>query len=205
LFKFFRKNREERKRAQGGFEYIVAGLGNPGRRFERTRHNAGFMTLDCLAQKLGAKLDWIRFKSYSGSAFIAGKKVLLLKPQTFMNLSGNAVREAAEFYKIPMERVIVVFDDISLPLGKIRVRPKGSDGGHNGVKNIIYLTGTDVFPRVKIGVGLKPFPEYDAVSWVTEPIPPEDFKVFAQSVERACEAVGKIISEGVEKAMSDYN
>ncbi|HEX3026191.1 MAG TPA: aminoacyl-tRNA hydrolase, partial [Clostridia bacterium] len=174
---------------------MVAGLGNPGKEYEGTRHNAGFIALDSISQSLNVRLDRARFKSCCGIASVGGKKALLMKPQTFMNLSGEAVAEASSFYKIPMEKVIVIYDDISLPVGKIRIRPKGSAGGHNGIKNIISLTGTDVFPRIKIGVGQKPRPDYDLVDWVLGRIPQTEKEQFAQAVESTARAAEMIIQE----------
>lgn len=186
-------------------EYIIAGLGNPGRDYEGTRHNVGFMALDALAQSLGAPVTKAKFKALCGDAAIAGHRVLLLKPQTFMNLSGEAIRDAAEFYKLPMTRVIVIYDDISLPVGKLRVRPKGSDGGHNGIKNIIYLTGTDVFPRVKIGVGQKPRPDYDLVKWVLGRFSSDDRQLIDEAAADTQEAVEEIIRNGTPSAMDKFN
>ena len=191
--------------AGGPPEYIVAGLGNTGREYEGTRHNAGFMALDGLAESLGAKITRIRFKSLCGDAEIEGKRVLLLKPQTYMNLSGEAVRDAAAFYKLPMSRVIVLYDDVSLPVGRLRVRPKGSDGGHNGIKNIIYLTGTDVFPRVKIGVGQKPRPDYDLAKWVLGTFPADQTETMRETLKRAAGAVEEIIRSGTASAMDKFN
>jgi PTH1 family peptidyl-tRNA hydrolase len=186
-------------------EYIVAGLGNPGAEYEGTRHNAGFMALDALAAQLGARVTRIRFKSLCGDAEIAGHRVLLLKPQTYMNLSGESLRDACAYYKIPMEKAVVIYDDVSLPVGKIRVRPKGSDGGHNGIKNIICLSGTDVFPRVKVGVGHKPRPDYDLAAWVLGKIPPADEPAFREAVGRAAQAVGVIIGQNTNEAMNRFN
>jgi PTH1 family peptidyl-tRNA hydrolase len=186
-------------------EYIIAGLGNPGKDYEGTRHNAGFMALDQLAARLATPVIRMKFKSLCGDAVIAGKRVLLLKPQTFMNLSGEAVRAAAEFYKIPLARVIVLYDDISLPAGKLRVRQKGSDGGHNGIKNIIYLTGTDVFPRVKIGVGQKPRPDYDLVKWVLGRFPANEQPLLDEALQNAALAVEEIIQNGTASAMNRFN
>lgn len=191
--------------AGGPPEYIVAGLGNPGGEYDGTRHNAGFMALDRLAQGLNARITRIKFKSLCGDATIAGRRVLLLKPQTFMNLSGEAVRDAAAFYKVPMERVIVLYDDISLEPGRLRVRRKGSDGGHNGIKNIIYLTGTDVFPRVKIGVGKKPHPDYDLAAWVLSRFSADVKPAFDEALDNAGKAVEAIIQNGVDAAMNDFN
>lgn len=201
----FSKKTAGKEASHGGFDYIVAGLGNPGAEYLRSRHNTGFMALDYIAEQCGADVKRIKFKSLCGEAEISGKRVLLLKPQTFMNLSGEAVVEAASFYKLPMERVIVLYDDISLPPGKLRVRPKGSDGGHNGVKNIIYLSGTDVFPRVKLGVGAKPRPDYDLAAWVIGKFPAGDLKAVSQAVEHAWGAVKLIVAGETAKAMNDYN
>ena len=147
-------------------EFIIVGLGNPGKQYELTRHNAGFLFADLLADKNGVKINKIQFKAVTASLTLGGVKCLLMKPQTFMNNSGEAVRQAASFYKIPPERILVVFDDISLPCGRLRIRRKGSDGGHNGIKSIIYHLNSDAFPRVKLGVGEKPHPDYDLADWV---------------------------------------
>jgi peptidyl-tRNA hydrolase, PTH1 family len=189
----------------GTVEYIIAGLGNPGREYEATRHNCGFMAVDALAEKCGTKIDRIKFKALCGDAKLGSSRVLLLKPQTFMNSSGEAVRDAAAFYKIPMDHVIILYDDISLDPGKLRVRPKGTDGGHNGIKSIIYLTGTDVFPRVKIGVGAKPRPDYDLAAWVLGHPSKEDAALITDALPRACLAAEAIITQGMAKAMNDFN
>lgn len=186
-------------------EYIVAGLGNPGREYEGTRHNAGFMAIDALAAAHGASIGRIRFKALCGDTVVAGRRVLLLKPQNYMNLSGESVRDAAEYYRIPMSRVIVLVDDIDLPVGRLRVRAKGSAGGHNGLKNIIYLTGTDEFPRVRIGVDPKPRPDYDLADWVLGKVPKEKQDVFRQAVQSAGMAVEEIIRGGVAGAANLYN
>lgn len=191
--------------AGGPPEYMVVGLGNPGEQYAGTRHNAGFMAIDTLAAGLGAAIGRIGFKALYGMTEIAGRRVLLLKPQTFMNLSGESVRDAAEFYKIPMARVIVLVDDIDLPVGRLRVRAKGSAGGHNGLKNIIYLTGTDVFPRVRIGVDPKPRRDYDLADWVLGRIPKEKRELFADALGRAAQAASDIIENGTADAMNRYN
>lgn len=152
LFTLFKQIAQDRAPAPAGpVEWIVAGLGNPGAKYENTRHNVGFLSLDRMAEKLGFRIDRLRFQSLTGEAMIEGRRVLFLKPATFMNLSGQAVVEAMNFYKVPVERVIVIHDDVSLSPGRLRIRQKGSDGGHNGLKNIIYLTGKNTFPRIKIG------------------------------------------------------
>jgi len=189
----------------GPVEYIIVGLGNPGKKYDGTRHNTGFMALDALAQALGARVETLRFKSLCGDAVIGGKRVLLLKPGTFMNLSGQAVQEAAAYHKVPMDRVLVLTDDVNLPVGALRIRGKGSDGGHNGLKNIIYLTGRDDFPRVRIGVGAKPHPDYDLANWVLGKFSPEDretLKELFRDIPAICElfAAGKL-----DEAMGKYN
>ena len=154
------------KNVIGPPEFVIVGLGNPGAKYETTRHNTGFMFMDVLADKYDVKLKKIQFKAVTGQTEINGHKCLLVKPQTFMNNSGESVREIVSFYKIPPEKIIVVFDDISLPCGKLRIRRKGSDGGHNGIKSIIYQINSDAFPRIKLGVGEKPHPDYDLADWV---------------------------------------
>lgn len=196
---FFRK-----KENLSGVEYIVVGLGNPDRKYENTRHNAGFITVDMLAEKIGIRLDRIKYKSLCNTGVISDKKVLLMKPSTYMNLSGQAVVEAMNFFKVPPEKVIVIFDDISLDVGKMRIRRKGSDGGHNGIKNIIYLSGSDMFPRIKVGVGHKP-EKWDLADWVLSEFTDSEKKLLSQTAENACNAVELIISENIEKAMNSFN
>lgn len=189
----------------GPVEAIIVGLGNPGRQYEGTRHNTGYMAMDTLAGALNVRVDSLRFKSLCGDAAIGGKRVLLMKPTTFMNLSGQAVQEAAAYHKIPMNRVLVLMDDVSLPVGGLRIRKKGSDGGHNGLKNIIYLTGRDDFPRVKIGVGQKPHPDYDLADWVLGKFSPEDLKTLAPLFDEMPE-ICRLFAEGkLDEAMSRYN
>lgn len=186
-------------------EYLIVGLGNPGKKYELTRHNAGFLFLDLLAEKCGAKIDRIKFKSLIGMADVGGKKCLLVKPQTFMNNSGEAVREAAGFYKIPPEKTIVVFDDISLPCGKMRIRRKGSDGGHNGIKSIIYLTGSDMYPRIKLGIGEKPHPDYELADWVLSTFKKDELAALRDAAEKACSAAELMVNGEIDKAMSKFN
>ena len=161
-----------KKAVPGPIDFLIVGLGNPGKPYENTRHNAGYLALDRLAGDLGCEIRRIRFKGLTGEARLGDQKVLLLKPTTFMNLSGQSVQEAMAFYHLPPERTLILFDDINLDPGRLRVRRKGSDGGHNGMKNIIYLTGSDQFPRVKIGVGQKPHPDYDLADWVLSAFSP---------------------------------
>ncbi len=189
----------------GSVSWLIVFLGNPGPKYECTRHNAGFMAGDALAKKLGVSIDRLRFKALTAAAEINGEKVLLMKPQTFMNLSGEAVGQAARFYKIPPERVLVVSDEISLPLGKLRVRPKGSAGGHNGLKSIIASLGSDAFPRIRIGVGAPPHPDYDMADWVLSVFRNQDLEDMLAASDRAAEAVTTYISDGPERAMNRFN
>jgi PTH1 family peptidyl-tRNA hydrolase len=189
----------------GSFSWLVVFLGNPGPKYDCTRHNAGFMAGDALAKKLGVGVSRLRFKALTAACEINGEKVLLMKPQTYMNLSGEAVGEAARFYKIPPEHVLVVSDEISLPLGKLRVRPKGSAGGHNGLKNIISSLGSDAFPRIRIGVGAPPHPDYDMADWVLSVFRNQDLEDMLTAAARAAEAVVCYISDGPERAMNRYN
>lgn len=194
-----------RARPAGPVDFIVAGLGNPGKKYEATRHNAGFMAMEALADKLGVKIDRVRFKSYCGEASIGEKRVLLLMPQTFMNLSGEAVREAMQFYKLPPERTLILHDDISLPVGIIRVRRKGSDGGQRGMQNIIQLTGSDQFPRVKIGVGAKPHPDYDLAAWVLSRFTKEEAPQILEAARNAAEAACLIVQDRIDQAMNQFS
>ena len=185
-------------------DWLIVGLGNPGQKYEHTRHNMGFLTVDLLAEKLGVKLNKVKFKAAYNIVKFAGCKCLVMKPQTYMNLSGESVREAAQFYKIPPERVLVIYDDVSLPVGKLRVRPSGSAGGHNGIKNIIAHLGTQSFPRVKIGVAA-PGEEGDMVDWVIGVPSQAERKILAESFEKAVEAAECIITDGCQKAMNRFN
>ena len=192
-------------KASGSVAWLVVFLGNPGPRYECTRHNAGFMTGDALARALGVSIDRLRFKALTAAADINGEKVLLMKPQTFMNLSGEAVGEAARFYKIPPEHVLVVSDEISLPLGRLRLRTKGSAGGHNGLKSIIAALGSDAFPRIRIGVGAPPHPDYDMADWVLSVFRNQDLEDMRAAADRAAQAVISYISDGPERAMNKFN
>jgi PTH1 family peptidyl-tRNA hydrolase len=192
-------------KSSGPVSWLIVFLGNPGPKYDCTRHNAGFMTGDALSKKLGVSIDRLRFKALTASADIGGEKVLLMKPQTFMNLSGEAVSEAARFYKVPPEHVLVVSDEISLPLGKLRVRPKGSAGGHNGLKSIIAALGSDAFPRIRIGVGAPPHPDYDMADWVLSVFRNQDLEDMRAAADRAAEAVITYVSNGPERAMNRFN
>lgn len=187
------------------FDYIIVGLGNPGRQYETTRHNTGFICIDRLAQKHSITIKKLKFKSIIGEGRIEGKRCLLIKPQTFMNSSGEAVRDAAEFYKIPPENIIIIYDDISLDPGKLRIRRKGSDGGHNGIKSIIYHLKSDNFPRVKVGVGAKPNPEYDLADWVLSHFSTAEASLVKQAADNVVGAIELMVQGNIDKAMSDYN
>ena len=189
----------------GPVEYLIVGLGNPGKEYENTRHNAGYMAVERIAQDLGVKIDRIKYKSLCADAMIGGKRVLLMKPSTFMNLSGQAVTEAARFYKIPMEKVIVFMDDISLEPGKVRIRRKGTDGGHNGIKNIIYQLQSDAFPRVRLGVGVKPHPDYDLADWVLAPFPKEAAETLSAAFDKICAGIELILKGDLNGAMQLCN
>ena len=194
-----------RLRTPGGVTWLVVFLGNPGPRFSGTRHNAGFMAGDECAKKFGAQIDRLRFKALTGVCAVGGEKVMLMKPQTFMNLSGEAVIQAVNFYKLPPEHVIVVSDEIALPVGKLRVRPSGSAGGHNGLKSIIQNLGTDQFPRIRLGVGAPPRPDYEMADWVLSVFHGQDALDIADAAKRAAGAVECYIENGPEKAMNVYN
>lgn len=187
------------------YDYMIVGLGNPGKKYEFTKHNAGFLCLDLFAQENNVKIDRLKFKALIGEIRLNGKRCLLVKPQTFMNLSGESIREAASFYKIPPEKIIVIFDDISLEPGKLRIRRKGSDGGHNGIKSIIYQLSSDGFPRIKVGVGAKPHPDYDLADWVMTPFTNDNLKLLRQAADNACKAIELIIDGKIDEAMSKFN
>ncbi len=184
--------------------YIIVGLGNPGKKYENTRHNIGFIAIDYMAALFDIKVNKIKHKALLGEGKIEGERVMLVKPQTFMNLSGESVREIADYYKVPAENVIVIFDDVSLEPGSVRIRKKGSDGGHNGIKSIIYQLTSDSFPRIKLGVGAKP-PGYDLADWVLARFSDDDIKIMSKSVETAAKAVAEIITKGADSAMNKYN
>ena len=186
-------------------DWLIVGLGNPGQKYEHTRHNMGFLTVDLLAEKTGVKLNKVKFKSAYNIMNFAGCKCLVMKPQTYMNLSGEAVREAVQFYKIPADHVLVIYDDISLPVGKLRVRPTGSAGGHNGIKNIIAHLGTQDFPRVKIGVGAPEGGGAEMADWVIGARAQAERKVLVESFEKAIQAAACIIEHGCQQAMNDFN
>ncbi len=185
--------------------WLIVGLGNPGREYERTRHNTGFRAVELLAAKLGCRIDRAKFQGLYAQVNYNGRKLFLLKPQTFMNLSGRAVLQLSAYYSIPPERIIVLFDDISLPPGRLRIRAEGSAGGHNGIKSIIAEVGSQYFPRVKIGVGAKPNPEYDLAAWVLSTFSAKEEKDLSFALENAADAALAIIDRGVPEAANRYN
>lgn len=191
--------------SKGGAEWIVAFLGNPGLKYNGTRHNAGFMAADAMEKKLGVSINKMRFKALTQTVDIGGKKVLLMKPQTFMNLSGDAIVQAANFYKVLPERVIVVSDETAMPIGKLRIRRGGSAGGHNGLKSVIARLGTDQFPRIRLGVGDKPHPDYDMADWVLSAFKGQDAADMELVAKKAADAVECYITEGADRAMNKFN
>lgn len=199
---FFRKKKVFE--SAGAPEWLVVGLGNPGQKYEFTRHNSGFLCLDLLADKLNVRLDRLRFKSLLGDVRIGGTRCLLMKPQTFMNNSGEAVRDAAEFYKIPPEKILVIFDDANIDIGKLRIRRKGSDGGHNGIKSIIYHLASDDFPRIKLGIG-RPDEHWDIIDWVLSRPSDAELKKLRAAADDACAAAELIIAGDTDRAMALYN
>ena len=192
-------------RSGPGVSWIIVGLGNTGDQYEHTRHNVGFDTVDALADKLDIPVQRLKFKALTNTAVIAGEKVLLMKPVTFMNLSGEAVEPAAAFYKVPADHILVISDEVALPPGKIRLRKGGSAGGHNGLKNIIAHLHTDQFPRIRIGVGEKPHPDYDMADWVLGKPQGEDRKLVDDAIARAVQAIECYIKDGPDRAMSRFN
>lgn len=194
-----------KNKAGGPISYMIVGLGNPGIKYQNTRHNVGFCAIDHIAKKLGVSADKLKFQGLYCRTKIDDDEVILLKPQTFMNESGKSVSQFASFFKISPENIIVIFDDVSLDVGKLRVRRKGSAGGHNGIKSIISCIGSENFPRVKIGVGKKPHPDYDLASWVLSSLPIKDRETIAQNNDNVYDAVSLIIKGDSEKAMAKYN
>ena len=189
----------------GKITHLVVGLGNPGKEYAFTRHNAGFLAMDYIAEKLGVKVDRVKFKSLCGEGVFGGYRTLFLKPQTYMNLSGEAVREAADFYKIPPENILVICDDVNFDVGTLRIRRSGSDGGQNGMKSIIYQLGSNAFPRIKVGVGKKPSPEYDLADFVLSKFSDAEKKVLFSTFESIYNAVELILKNQTDRAMSLYN
>ncbi len=197
---FFKK-----KFANSNIDFMIVGLGNPGIDYENTRHNAGFICIDYIAENLGVKIDKFKSKGYYNTANLGDKKVLLVKPQTYMNLSGEAVVGIGNFFKVPIEKTLVISDDISLDVGKMRIRRKGSDGGQKGLRSIIELTGNDNFPRIKIGIGKKPNPNYDLASWVLSKFKSEELKELETVKKSVFDATKMIVNSQIDKAMNKYN
>ena len=185
--------------------WLVVGLGNPGDQYENTRHNAGFQVIDALADRGNFPVQRLKFHALTNTATVGGQGVLVMKPVTYMNLSGQAVGEAARFYKISPDHVLVISADVDLPLGKLRIRKGGSAGGHNGLKSIIQHLGTDQFPRLKVGVGSKPHPDYDMADWVLGKLQGEDKKIMDDAAVRAAQAVECLLSQGIDRAMNQFN
>ncbi len=194
-----------KKEKGSAFEYLIAGLGNPGREYENTRHNAGFCAVDILAKNFNMPWTKSKFDAIYGDCVINGTRVLIAKPQTFMNLSGSAVQKLSAFYKIPLDKIIILHDDVSLDVGKIRIRRKGSAGGQKGMNDIIRALGSEEIKRIKIGVGAKPHPDYDMKDWVLGVIPREQQADYKNACENAAKAVAEIISNGIDSAMNKYS
>ncbi len=204
IFDLFKKI-EKSDTCVGNITHIVAGLGNPGAEYEKTRHNAGFMAIDKIAEDAGVKISRLKFRALTAEATLGGVRVLLMKPQTFMNNSGEAIGEAAAFYKIAPENIIVLHDEISFDVGIMRIRRKGSAGGHNGLKSIIEHLGSDSFPRIKIGVGKKPHPDYDLVSWVLGKFPEAEITALKEEFPQIKDSVELMLSGKIEEAMCKYS
>ena len=205
IFDIFKQIESQKPTASGPVEWMIVGLGNPGKEYENTRHNAGFICMDAISKKLGVAVNKSKYKALIAETMIADKRVLLMLPQTYMNLSGEAVSAAASFYKIPPHQILVISDDISLDVGKMRVRRKGSHGGQKGLKSITEQLGSSDFPRIKIGVGQKPHPEYDLAAWVLSNFTADERKAIADVAEKSVDACRLIISGKTDEAMNRFN
>lgn len=194
-----------KKKQSGPIDAIVVGLGNPGAKYSTTRHNVGFVAIDYIANKLSVDVNKLKFNGLFADAKIKDSRVILLKPQTFMNESGKSIAEFARFYKVEPQNIIVIFDDVSLDVGKLRIRKKGSAGGHNGIKSVISCIGSEDFPRIKIGVGKKPHPDYDLADWVLSPLPLKDRETIKNEMDKVYDALCDILDGDFEGAMSKYN
>ncbi|MCL2055024.1 MAG: aminoacyl-tRNA hydrolase [Oscillospiraceae bacterium] len=205
IFDIFERLNKEKEQSRGSFEFIIAGLGNPGAKYENTRHNAGFAVLDAIAQKYNADMKKLKFKAQMGDAVIFGKRCILLKPVTYMNNSGESIEAAMSYYKIPVEKVIVCYDDITLEPPDIRIRRKGSDGGHNGIKSILTHTDEGEFPRIKIGIGKKPHKDYLLSDWVLSKFSEKEKPLIKEAAVKAVEAAELIVQGKIEEAMGRFN
>ena len=205
IFELFKKISSDNTTPSGPITHIVVGLGNPGAEYLHTRHNAGFLAIDYICNKYNARVNKSAHKALVGEATIGGKRVLLIKPQTYMNLSGESIKSALDFYKIKPENLIVIYDDISLDVGRLRVRRDGSAGGHNGIKSIIANIGTQIFPRIKVGVGQKPHPDYDLASWVLSEFKNDELKALEGTFPTVCEGLEKILTASIDDAMQVCN
>lgn len=205
IFELFKKISSENTASREPISHIVVGLGNPGAQYLHTRHNAGFLAIDYICNKYNARVNKSAHKGLVGEATIGGKRVLLVKPQTFMNLSGECVRAVLDFYKISPDNLIIIYDDISLDVGRLRVRRDGSAGGHNGIKSILEHLGTKTFPRIKIGVGQKPHPDYDLASWVLSEFKDDELKALEGTFPTVCEGLEKILTSSIDDAMQICN
>ena len=193
------------QKKSGGVQWLLVCLGNPGKEYANTRHNIGFIAADALERRTGVKFNKLKYRALTGEVTLGGQRVLVVKPQTYMNLSGEAVKLAGGFYKIPPERILVLYDDVSLPLGKLRIRGSGSAGGHNGIKNIIAHLGTDAFPRIKVGVGAPEGADRDLVDWVIGNFTQAQRKVVDEAIEKALDAAACVIAHGVSEAQNRFN
>lgn len=205
IFDVFDRISSNSSASRGKIEYVIAGLGNPGMEYDGTRHNAGFAVIDALAKELAEDVNRLKFKGKTAEVTVGGVRCLLLKPTTYMNNSGESIVQALEFYKIPVENLIVVCDDISLDPGKLRIRRKGSHGGHNGLRSICELTGSDNYPRIKIGVGKKPHPDYDLAKWVLGKFGKEDSEKMKASAENAADCIKLMVQGKTDEAMNKFN
>lgn len=205
IFDVFDRISANSQNARGKIEYVIAGLGNPGLEYENTRHNAGFIVLDMLAKQCGEEINRMQFKGRTADVMLGDKRCLLLKPTTYMNNSGESIVQALEFYKLDVSSLIVVCDDISLDVGRLRIRRKGSHGGHNGLRSICELTGSDSYERIKMGVGKKPHPDYDLAKWVLGKFGKEDVEKLNTAAENACECIKLMVQGKTDQAMNKYN
>ena len=205
IFDLFRRIETDKNKSTAPVSYLIVGLGNPGEKYDKTRHNIGFMMLDALAQKLGASVRTAKFHALIGECELSGRRVVLMKPQTYMNSSGEAVGECARFYKIPPENVLVLCDEISFAPGRLRIRRRGSAGGHNGLKSIIAHLSSEDFPRIKLGVGNKPTPEYDLADWVLSRFPKTDLDVIGEMTPKVIAAMEEIVRGDIDGAMMRYS